>query len=81
MTNALLPSLLKEDGWIKITPKKGGGSIGFHCYYGQTLCFAMHDDGDARDTESGILISDDPDLANRIYEKYEGSPHVTITRG
>jgi hypothetical protein len=88
------PSELQEEQWIKIavnteyheeaSPKLrplATGAIGFHVYYGQLNCHTINHDQEANNPELGILITDDPDICDEIYEQWVGKPTVIITHG
>lgn len=86
------PSQLQEEQWIKIQVNtehkdswnqspKATGAIGFHVYYGVLSCFAINHDQPANNPELGILITDDPEIADKIHEQWINHPNVTITHG
>lgn len=86
------PSELQEEQWIKIavnteyrekaSPRcriPQTGAIGFHVYYGQLSCHTINHDQEANNPELGLLITDDPDTCDEIYERWLNKPTVIIT--
>ncbi|MDB4490233.1 hypothetical protein N9045_01815 [bacterium] len=86
------PSELQEEQWIKIQINTGyreeaspghrprqTGAIGFHVYYSQLSCFAINYNQKPNDPEIGLLITDNPNACDEIYEQWLGKPSVIIT--
>ncbi|MBW2672157.1 MAG: hypothetical protein JRD89_01915 [Deltaproteobacteria bacterium] len=88
----MLPSQLTEGQWIKIQVNteyheaaspgsrlEPTGAIGFHVHYGSLCCHTINHDQNAYTHMLGLLITDDPSIADGIYQQWVGVPTVKIT--
>ena len=75
------PSELREGQWIKlrvIEQFRRSGAIGFHKYRGERYCIAIDRDDPVSDMRCGIEITDDPDLMDQIFERWNDCEAIEI---
>lgn len=64
----MLPSQLKEAYGLAINGPES--TIGFYRHYGWLYTVALPKDADPRDTEQGLTITQDENIADAIFSEY-----------